>query len=113
MCSVSKRWIASPFTFVSGPWKPATIDAVPADYKGTEVDWDLQPEGKSYGATLEPYPFRRDPLEISILARRIPKRHYADDLEFSEGAGPGAPISDGNTRCGPEAQGRAPRVAKI
>ncbi len=55
--------------FCLGPMEPATIDAVPADYKGAEVDWDLQPE-ESYGATLEPYPFRRDPLEISILARR-------------------------------------------
>ncbi len=69
--------------FCLGPMEPATIDAVPADYKGAEVDWDLQPE-ESYGATLEPYPFRRDPLEISILARRIPKRRYADDLELQK-----------------------------
>jgi hypothetical protein len=56
---------------------------VPADYRGTEVDWDLQPEGNN-GAALEPYPFRRDPLEISILARRIPKRRYADDLDLQK-----------------------------
>ena len=69
--------------FCLGPLEGATIDAVPADYMGTEVDWDLQPEGND-GATLEPYPFRRDPLEISILARRIPKRRYADDLELQK-----------------------------
>jgi hypothetical protein len=69
--------------FCLGPVEPATIDAVPADYRGGEVDWDLQPEGND-GATLEPYPFRRDPLEISILARRIPKRRYADDLELQK-----------------------------
>jgi hypothetical protein len=69
--------------FCLGPLEGATIDAVPADYKGTEVDWDLQPEGND-AATLEPYPFRRDPLEISILARRIPKRRYADDLELQK-----------------------------
>jgi hypothetical protein len=69
--------------FCLGPMEAATIDAVPADYRGAEVDWDLQPEGIN-GATLEPYPFRRDPLEISILARRIPKRHYADDLDFQK-----------------------------
>jgi len=34
--------------------------------------------------TLEPYPFRRNPLEISILARRIAKRRYADDLDFQK-----------------------------
>jgi uncharacterized protein DUF3891 len=67
--------------FCMGPLEGATIDAVPADYKGAEVDWDLQPEG-SNAATLEPYPFRRDPLEISILARRIPKRRYGDDGEL-------------------------------
>jgi hypothetical protein len=69
--------------FCMGPLEGATIDAVPADYQGTEVDWDLQPDG-SNAATLEPYPFRRDPLEISILARRIPKRRYADDPDFQK-----------------------------
>src|SRR5712692_7668692 len=69
--------------FCLGPMEGATIDAVPADYRGREVDWDLQPDGIN-GATLEPYPFRRDPLEISILARRIPKRRYADDLELQK-----------------------------
>jgi Protein of unknown function (DUF3891) len=69
--------------FCLGPLEPATIDAVSADYHGTEVDWDLQPE-ENWGATLEPYPFRRDPLEISILARRIPKRRYADDLDLQK-----------------------------
>jgi len=43
-----------------GPLEGATIDAVPADYMGTEVDWDLQPEGNNV-ATLEPYPFRPRP----------------------------------------------------
>jgi hypothetical protein len=69
--------------FCMGPLEGATIDVVPADYQGTEVDWDLQPEGGN-AATLEPYPFRRDPLEISILARRIPKRRYADDTDFQK-----------------------------
>jgi hypothetical protein len=69
--------------FCLGPVEPATIDAVPSDYRGGEVDWDLQPEGNN-AATLEPYPFRRDPLEISILARRIPRRRYADNLELQK-----------------------------
>ncbi|HYL83968.1 MAG TPA: DUF3891 family protein [Candidatus Angelobacter sp.] len=67
--------------FCMGPLEGATIDAVPANYKGTEVDWELQPDGAN-SATLEPYPFRRDPLEISILARRIPRRRYADDADL-------------------------------
>jgi len=69
--------------FCMGPLEPATIDGVPADYKGTEVDWELQPE-ENNAATLEPFPFRRDPLEISILARRIPKRRYADDGDLQK-----------------------------
>ena len=69
--------------FCLGPVEPATIDAVPADYKGREVDWYLEPEGID-AATLEPYPFRRDPLEISILARRIPKRRYSDDVDLQK-----------------------------
>ena len=69
--------------FCMGPLEAATIDAVPGDYKGAEVDWELQPEGAN-AVALEPYPFRRDPLEISILARRVPKRRYADDAEFQK-----------------------------
>jgi len=69
--------------FCLGPLGPATIDAVPANYQGNEVDWDLQPE-ENNGAALEPYPFRRDPLEISILARRIPKDRYADSLDLQK-----------------------------
>ena len=67
--------------FCMGPLEAATIDAVPADYRGMDVDWNLEPDGTN-AATLEPYPFRRDPLEISILARRIPRRRYSDDADL-------------------------------
>jgi len=69
--------------FCLAPMEPATIDGVPVDYKGSEVDWELQPEPDD-SVTLEPYPFRRDPLEISVLARRVPKRRYADDGDFQK-----------------------------
>lgn len=69
--------------FCMGPLEASTIDAVPADYHGEEVDWNLQPEG-NHAVALEPYPFRRDPLEISILARRIPRRRYSDEREFQK-----------------------------
>jgi hypothetical protein len=72
--------------FCLGLLEAATIDAVPADYKGSEVDWELQPEAAN-AVTLEPYPFRRDPLEISILARRVPKRRYADNADFQKTLG--------------------------
>jgi hypothetical protein len=32
--------------------------------------------------TITPYPFRRELLEIAIVARRIPKRRYTDDVDL-------------------------------
>jgi Protein of unknown function (DUF3891) len=59
----------------------ATIDSVPVDDHGSEVDWELRPHGPS-AVSLGPYPFRREPLQVSILVRRVPKRLYANSLEF-------------------------------
>lgn len=59
----------------------ATIDAVPVDDQGSEVDWELRPRGPN-AVSLGPYPFRREPLQVSILVRRVPKRLYANSLEF-------------------------------
>ena len=67
--------------FCLAPLDGSTIDAVPVNGKGSEADWDLQPAGNNL-VTLNPYPFQKDPLRISILARRIPKRAYADEAEF-------------------------------
>jgi hypothetical protein len=69
--------------FCLAPLEGSTIDAVPVNGNGSEADWDLQPAGNNY-VTLEPYPFMKDPLEISILARRVPKRAYADENEFQK-----------------------------
>ena len=67
--------------FCLAPLDGSTIDAVPTNGSGGEADWDLQPAGNSL-VTLKPYPFQKDPLHISILARRVPKRAYADETEF-------------------------------
>jgi len=48
------------------------------DDEGSEADWELRVAGGDQ-FTLDPYPFRRAPLEFAILARRIPKRRYLDD----------------------------------
>ena len=69
--------------FCLPPQEDATIDAVPVDEYGREVDWELRPQADG-AVTLSPYPFRRDPLDISILARRIPKRRYADDADLQK-----------------------------
>ncbi len=67
--------------FCLGAAEDASIDAVPINDEGKEADWEVRPAGKGQ-FTIHPYPFRRDPLEFSILARRIPKRRYADDAEL-------------------------------
>ncbi|HTQ61146.1 MAG TPA: DUF3891 family protein [Candidatus Solibacter sp.] len=67
--------------FCLAPLDGSTIDAVPMNGYGSEADWDLQPAGNN-SVTLEPYPFAKDPLEISILARRVPKRPYTEEGEF-------------------------------
>jgi hypothetical protein len=65
------------------PRENCVIDAVPRDEAGNEVDLDLRSEGGNV-LTLGPYPFKRDVLEVSILARRIPKRIYVDDADFQK-----------------------------
>jgi len=65
------------------PQENCVIDAVPVDAAGHEVDLDLRNEGGNV-LTLAPYPFKRDVLEVSILARQIPKRLYVDDADFQK-----------------------------
>ena len=61
----------------------ATIEGVPVDDQGSEVDWELRPGGPN-AVSLGPYPFRREPLQVSILARRVPKRLYTGSLDFQK-----------------------------
>jgi Protein of unknown function (DUF3891) len=67
--------------FCLGSAEDSSIDGVPVDDSGHEVEWQLRPASGSQ-FTLYPYPFRRDPLEFAILARRIPKRRYVDEAEL-------------------------------
>jgi hypothetical protein len=59
----------------------ATIDSVPLYGEMEAVDWVIRP-GMDNGVSLDPYPFRKNLLEFSILARRLPKRLYGDDSDF-------------------------------
>jgi len=43
-----------------------------------------------YGFSLMPWPFRKDPLSFSILARRVPKRLYGDASDFQRNLGAGS-----------------------
>jgi hypothetical protein len=68
---------------MSGAPHDATIESVPVDDQGSEADWELRPDGPT-AVSLGPYPFRREPLQISILTRRVPKRLYVDSLDFQK-----------------------------
>lgn len=68
---------------MSGTPYDATIENVPVDDQGSEVDWELRPDGAT-AVSLGPFPFRREPLQISILTRRVPKRLYVDSLDFQK-----------------------------
>ncbi len=70
------------FCMSSAP-REATIENVPVDDQGSEVDWELRPDG-SNAVSLGPYPFRREPLQVSILTRKVPKRLYIDSLDFQK-----------------------------
>ena len=67
--------------FCLGATENTTIEAVPVDELGKEVDWEVRSLGQ-HQFTINPYPFRRYPLEFAILARRIPKRRYADENDL-------------------------------
>ena len=69
--------------FCLAPLDGCTIDTVPMNSSGAEADWDLQPAGSNC-VSLNPYPFAKDPLPVSILGRRVPKRPYADENEFQK-----------------------------
>ena len=72
--------------FCMGTPHDATIDGVPIDDHGSEVDWELRAHGHNV-VSLGPYPFRREPLEISVLTRSVPKRLYVDNLDFQKTLG--------------------------
>jgi hypothetical protein len=67
--------------FCLGAEHDTTIEAVPMNDEGRDVDLELRAAGGNE-FMLNPYPFRREPLEFALLARRIPKRRYTDDAEF-------------------------------
>ncbi|HMH79068.1 MAG TPA: DUF3891 family protein [Candidatus Acidoferrum sp.] len=69
--------------FCLNPEEDAIVDAVPVNDQGEETDLELHGEGASV-VTIAPYPFRREPLAFSIMARRVPKRFYASDGDFQK-----------------------------
>lgn len=69
--------------FCMNPEQDALLDAVPVNDQGEEADLELHSESAAVVA-VEPYPFRRDPLAFSIMARRVPKKIYSSDMDFQK-----------------------------
>jgi hypothetical protein len=69
--------------FCLNAFEGATIDRVAVDNEGSEADLELHLDGNSV-VSLAPYPFRRSPLKVSVLARSVPRRLYVDDLDFQK-----------------------------
>ena len=67
--------------FCLNPQQDAMVDAVPVNDQGEDADLELHAEGAG-AIAVAPYPFRRDPLSFSIMARRVPKKIYSSDLDF-------------------------------
>ena len=67
--------------FCMHPEQDLMLDGVPINDTGEETDMELHAEG-SGAVSITPYPFRRDPLSFSIMARRMPKRIYSSDHDF-------------------------------
>jgi hypothetical protein len=68
--------------FCLGEGGDITIEDVPVSEQ-SEVDWQLREVGENR-YTLDPYPFRREPLEFALLERRIPKRRYVDEGDLQK-----------------------------
>jgi Protein of unknown function (DUF3891) len=69
--------------FCLDPSQDSTIENVPVDDRGSETDLELRPESGNV-VSVSPYPFRREPLAVSILARRVAKRFYTNDAQFQK-----------------------------
>ncbi|HEY6128835.1 MAG TPA: DUF3891 family protein [Candidatus Acidoferrum sp.] len=69
--------------FCMNPDQDAVVDAVPVNDQGEDADLELRAEGANVVA-VAPYPFRRDPLSFSIMARRVAKKTYSSDADFQK-----------------------------
>jgi hypothetical protein len=68
--------------FCLGEGGDITIEGVPVSEQ-SEADWQLREVGENR-YSLDPYPFRREPLEFALLERRIPKRRYTDEGDLQK-----------------------------
>lgn len=72
--------------FCLNPEQDAIVDAVSVNDQGEEADLELHAEDAN-AVAIAPYPFRRDPLSFSIMARRVPRKIYSSDLDFQKTLG--------------------------
>jgi hypothetical protein len=65
------------------PLRARELGPAPVGYEGREIELVLQPTDE-LALTISPYPFRANPLPVSVESRWIPRKSYATDAEFRE-----------------------------
>lgn len=69
--------------FCMNPEQGLMLEGVPVTDQDDETEMELHSEGAGVIA-IAPYPFRRDPLSFSIMARSVPKRIYSNDQDLQK-----------------------------
>ena len=69
--------------FCMNPEQGLMLEGVPVSDQDDETEMELHSEGAGVVA-IAPYPFRRDPLSFSIMARSVPKRIYSNDQDLQK-----------------------------
>jgi len=69
--------------FCMNPEQGLMLEGVPVTDQDDETEMELHSEGAGVVA-IAPYPFRRDPLSFSIMARSVPKKIYSSDQDFQK-----------------------------
>jgi hypothetical protein len=74
--------------FCMNPEHDTVLEAVPVNDSGEEADMEVHNlvvhEGGANVVAIGPYPFRRNPLSFSIMARSVPKKIYSSNLDFQK-----------------------------
>ena len=82
-CRVMEALDRLSLLFCLNSFEGATIEGVPVANERNQTDLELCTEGHNV-VSLMPYPFRRSPLQVSILARCVPHRLYMDDSDLQK-----------------------------
>jgi Protein of unknown function (DUF3891) len=63
--------------------EPFSIEPLPVDYAGTEVELRMEPLGP-WRVRLDPYPFATSPARFSVVRKVLPQGRYAGNHDFRQ-----------------------------